>query len=153
MAESVSDAEKARRASSIVLSGGDFVIIISYDNEEVASQVEKEVSKTGSTGALYRDCDELRPILETAVKKALGGERDDQEVRNIEPGSLHVLLRCLTDERFLEVLTEYESGRMKERLLEEFSWVEIQVEGLMLEIQNMVKVNETKEAINERYGR
>jgi hypothetical protein len=42
---------------------------------------------------------------------------------------------------------------MKERLQEEFSQIGIKVEGLKVEIENMVEVNETKEAINNRYDR
>jgi membrane protease subunit (stomatin/prohibitin family) len=42
---------------------------------------------------------------------------------------------------------------MKERLQEEFSQIGIKVEGLKVEIENMVEVNETKEAINKRYDR
>jgi hypothetical protein len=85
------------------------------------------------------------------VKNGLGGERDDQEIRGIRPGSLHVLLHCFTDERFLEVLADYESGRMKERLQDEFSQVGFKVEGLKVVIENAVEVNKTKEAINQRY--
>jgi hypothetical protein len=40
---------------------------------------------------------------------------------------------------------------MKERLQEEFSQIGIKVEGLKVEIENMVEVNETKEAISKRY--
>ncbi len=93
----------------------------------------------------------MKPLIEGAVNKGLGGERDDQEVRGIRPGSLHVQLHCFTDERFLEVLAEYETGKMKERLQKEFSQVGIKVEGLKVEIENMEEVYEIKEAINKRY--
>jgi hypothetical protein len=56
----------------------------------------------------------------------------------------------LTDERFLEVWTDYESGKMKERLQEEFSESGIEIEGLKIEIENLEEVNETKEAIESR---
>ena len=132
-------------------SGGDFFIDISTDNAEVALDVVKEVCKTATKlSALYVGYKLLRPVLEGAVKKALGGERNDQEVRDIKQGSLHVLLHCFTDERFLEVLSDYESGRMKECLLEEFLQVGIKVEGLKVKIENMEEVNKTKMAINKR---
>ena len=128
--------------------GGDFFIDISTDNAEVALEVVKEVCKTATKlSALYVGYKLLRPVVEGAVKKAFGGERDDQEVRDIKPGSLHVLLHCFTDERFLEVLADYESGKMKERLLEEFLQVGIKVEGLKVDIENMEEVNDTKKAI------
>ena len=121
---------------------------------EVARDVARDVCITAvSLGALYVGYKLVRPLIESAVKRGLGGERDDQEVRDIRPGSLHVLLHCFTDERFLEVLADYESGRMKERLQEEFSQIGIKVEGLKVEIENMVEVNERKEAINKRYAR
>ena len=132
-------------------SGGDFFIDISTDNAEVALDVVKEVCKTATKlSALYVGYKLPRPVVEGAVKKALGGERNDQEVRDIKPGSLHILLHCFTDERFLEVLSDYESGRMKERLQEEFSQAGIKVEGLKVKTENMEEVNETKMAINKR---
>jgi hypothetical protein len=162
MAELMSEAGKALSASVAwnPLSG-DFSINIVTDNVEVARdlcktvrEVTRDVCITAvSLGALYVGYKFVRPLIETAVKRGLGGERDDQEVRGIRPGSLHVLLHCFTDERFLEVLADYELGRMKERLQEEFSQIGIKVEGLKVEIENMVQVNETKEAINKRYDR
>ena len=134
--------------------GGYFFFNISTDSPEVAVQVVDRVCKTATTlGALYVGYKLLRPVVDGAVKKALGGERDDQGDPDIEAGSLHVRLHCFTDERFLEVLADYESGRMKERLQEEFSKVGIKVEGLKVEIENMAEVNETKEGINKRYDR
>jgi hypothetical protein len=56
----------------------------------------------------------------------------------------------LTNERFLEVWTDYESGKMKERLQEEFSNSGIEVEGLKIEIENLKEVKETKRAIESR---
>jgi hypothetical protein len=169
MAESLSEAGKALSASVAwnPLSA-DFSINIATDNVEVARDLCETITKVGevtrdvardvcitavSLGALYVGYKLVRQLIETAVTRGLGGERDDQEVRGIRPGCLHVLLHCFTDERFLEVLADYESERMKERLQEEFSQIGIKVEGLKVEIENMVEVNETKEAINKRYAR
>ena len=94
----------------------------------------------------------LKPLVESAVKHAFGGDRDDQDVGGFKPGSLHVIIRCLTDERFLEIVDDYESGRMTERLQDEFSQVGIEVEGLKIKIENIEEVNKTKEAIfKKRY--
>ncbi len=151
MAESFLEAGKALFASVTcnLPGGGQVAINIGADNV----QVVRDLCKTVTTlGALYAGYKLLKPLIEEAVKKGLGGERDDQDVRGIRPGSLHVLLHCFTDERFLEVLADYESGRMKERLQKEFSQVGIKVEGLKVEIENMVEVKKTKEAINTRYS-
>ena len=104
-----------------------------------------------SLGAIYTGYRLMRPLIAGAVKKAFGGERDDQDVRDIKPGSLHVLLCCFTDERFLEVLADYESGKIKERLQKEFSEIGIEVEGMTVEIENMKEVEETRAAIKKRY--
>jgi hypothetical protein len=117
-----------------------------------AVEITKEVCGTAVTlAALYTGYNLLRPVIDGVVKKSLGGEREDQDVRDIRPGSLHVLLRCFTDERFLEVWEDYESGGITERLQKEFSEVGIEVEGLKVEIENMVEVQNTKAAINKRY--
>ena len=151
MAGSLAETGKALIFSVSSKPGGEFSVNISTDNVEVALQVLKVVGKTATTlGALYVGYELMKPVIEAAVKKALGGERDDQGDPDIEAGSLHVRLHCFTDERFLEVLADYESGRLKERLQEEFSQVGIKVEGLKVEIENIEEVNETKDAINER---
>ena len=159
---------EAGKALSVTVASGAFLININTDDVQVARDVCKTITEVGestrdvaryvgitavSLGALYLGYKLVRPLIETAVKRGLGGERDDQEVRDIRPGSLHVLLHCFTDERFLEVLADYESGRMKQRLQKEFSHIGIKVQGLKVEIENMVQDNETKEAINNRYTR
>jgi hypothetical protein len=150
MAESFSEVGKALRASISCNfpGGGEFSINIGTDNVQVVQGMLKTVT---TLGALYFGYKLLKPLVESAVKNGLGGERDDQEIRGIRPGSLHVLLHCFTDERFLEVLAHYESGRMKERLQDEFSQVGFKVEGLKVVIENAVEVNKTEEAINQRY--
>ena len=145
MAESLSEAIK-----STGVIGGDLLIDISTDSVEVAKDVCKTAIKLST---LYVGYQLFKPVIDAAVKKALGGERDDQEIKDIKPGSLHILLHCFTDKRFLAVLTDYESGKMKERLQEEFSQVGIKVKGLKVEIQNMAEVNEIKKAICKRYHR
>ena len=154
MAGSLLEAAKSTGVSILWKSstGGTFLFNVTTENAKVALQmVEKLCTTATKLGALYVGYKLLRPIVDGAVKKALGGDRDDQGDPDIGAGSLHVRLHCFTDERFLEVLADYESGRMKERLREEFSKAGIKVEGLKVEIENMAEVNETKEAINNRY--
>ena len=88
--------------------------------------------------------------MDGAVGRGLGGERDDQEVRDIKPKCIHVFLRCHTDKRFLEVLEDFKSGRMKERLKMEFFNITIETEGLTVEIENIEEVEERAADIKKR---
>ncbi|CAB4024128.1 Hypothetical predicted protein [Paramuricea clavata] len=135
--------------------GGDISVSISTNNVEVAKELINKLGEKVGLGigfalGAFLAYKVFKPLIEDAVKKGFGGERDDQEVRGIKPGSLHVLLHCFTDERFLEVLEEFESGKIKECLDKEFFNIGIQTEGLMVEIENMEEVNKTKEAIKKR---
>ena len=144
--------EFAKEALSASLKYGDLSINISTTNVQVVKDVVGTVCITAVTlSALYTGYKLIKPLIEGAVKRSFGGERDDQEIRDIKPGSLNVLLHCLTVERFLEVLEDYECGRLKERLQEEFLRTGITIEGVKVEILNMEEVRKTKEAINERY--
>lgn len=105
---------------------------------------------TVSLGILYTGYQLLKPLIEETVKEGLGGVRGDQEFYDFNPGSLHFLLRCLTDERFLEVLAHYESGKMKERLKEAFSRAGIEVNEMQVKIENMEEIDKTKAAIKRR---
>ncbi|CAB3978578.1 GTP-binding YPT6 [Paramuricea clavata] len=144
-------AKEALSASLKYSKGGDLSINISTTDVQVVRDVVGTVCTTVVTlGALYAGYHLMKPLIEGAVKRAFGGERDDQEFRDIKPGSLNVLLHCLTDERFLEVLEDYESGELKKRLQEEFLLAGIKIEGIKVEILNMEEVCKSKEAINER---
>ena len=146
--------------ATATLRGGPFSVTINTENVQVAEvlgdaavRITQELGSTSvKLGTIYAGCELAKPPIDAAVTSAFGGPRDDQEKPKIRPGSLHVLLRCLTDERFLEVLADYESGRIKQRLQKELSQIGIEVEGLNIEIENMEEVNKTKAAINERYG-
>ena len=83
-----------------------------------------------------------------AVKNAYGGsERADQKFEDFHRGSICFALYCLTDERFLEVFDDHKSGRIKQRLEEEFLKIGIKTNELEVEIENMKEVEERKEAI------
>ena len=137
--------------------GGEFLFHISAHNVEVVKElcnVAKDVCETAVTlGAFYVTYQMLIPVIDDAVKRAFGGTRDDQDVKDIKPGSMQVVLHCFTNDRFLEVLTDYENGEVEKRLQEGFSQVGIKVKGLKVEIKNMAKVKEIKEAIHKRYHR
>ena len=98
-----------------------------------------------SFGAIY--CyPKVQPVILGVLQKVIG------KVQNLVTGSLHFSIYC-TDSRFLEILGDYESGRIKQRLEEEFLKVEIKTIELELEIENMTEIEERKEAIKLRYYR
>ena len=82
-----------------------------------------------------------------ALKTGLGGKGEDHKVDNPTKGSLRVLLHCFTEKKFLEVLHDFESGRMKRRLQREFFNIGIETEGLVVEIENIKEVKEKAAAI------
>ena len=149
MAESAAS-EALRVGVTATLHKVDFYI--STGHFELAGEQPTELTHVGFGVTFSGSYRLLRPIIEGAVKRVLGSERDDQRDPDIKLDSLSVLLHCLTDERFLEVLEDYESGNMNYRLHQEFSKAGIKVTGLMIEIKKMEKVYRTKEALNcKRY--
>ena len=154
MAESVAGAteEAAKGITQIAIQtsvpylGGGISISI---NSTSAKSVRDVCITAVTLGAIYAGYKLIAKKIDGAVSRGLGGERDDQEIRDIKPGSLHVLLHCFTDQRLLEVLEDFESGRMKERLEKEFLEIGIEVEGLRVEIDNIEEVMKRKE---QMYG-
>ena len=142
-----SAAEVARKALHASVSwGGSILITISSDS---AQSVRDLCITAVSLGALYAGYKLLAKSMDGVVSRGLGGERDDQEVRDIKPGSLRVLLHCFTDQRFLDVLEDFECGRMKKRLEKEFLEIGIQLEGLKVEIDNIEEVRKRKKQMYE----
>ena len=94
--------------------GHDLEIGFNYNNVSFHVKANVEVVALGvvSIGVLCR-----YPELKTAVLAVLQTVFGD--VQNVTPASLHFSLYC-TDARFLEVLDDYESGKIKLRLEEEF---------------------------------
>ena len=163
MAESSSE---AGNASGSLSPGGEFLFNIRANKVEVVDRLCRAGVAVAALrvpdrrtritlAALYFGHELVSPLataaVDAAIKKTFGDQRDDQEVRDIKKGCLLVELHCFTDERFLEVFADYESGEIMKRLEEEFSQAGIKVEGLKVEIENLAKVNATKEAINKRY--
>ena len=143
---------------ALAAKGGSFAFKIAADNVELARALGdvtvRVIHECGNVavklGAIYAGYNLLKPIITAAITNAFGGQRDDQDVGEPKPGSLRVLLRCFTDGRFLEVLADYESGGVKQRLQKELAAVGLNVEGLKVEIENMEEVNKRKTAIKER---
>lgn len=122
------------RALHVSFTRGDMAFLISTDRTEVAKELCDSTVKLGTLGAvcgitaisrigpipsfgtigLLYIYPRVKPIINDLLIKTFGGDkREGQEVRDIKPGSLHVLLRCFTEARFLEVLEDYESGKIK----------------------------------------
>ena len=128
---------------------GTIKFIILVDNVELSENLRKyakydAVAGEATLAAMY-GCRRLSPLIREVIKETFGG--DDKEVPQINIGSLHVQLDCFTNGKFLKVLNDYESGKIKERLDEKFSEFGFTVEGLKVEIENMKEVNEKKEVI------
>ena len=147
MTESLAEAGKVAQAMAgqgigVSFTGGNFSFTFSSNSAESV----KYVCITAVTlGAMYAGYKLISKKMDGAVSRGLGGERDDQEIRSIKPGSLHVLLHCFTDQRLLEVLEDFECGTMKERLEKEFLEIGIELEGFKVEIDNIEEVKKRKE--------
>ena len=157
MGESLNVASDAMQ-TGMELAAGSFAFKIATDNVELARELGdvavRVIQESGKVavklGAIYAGYNLLKPIIKAAITNAFGGQRDDQDVGEPKPGSLRVLLRCFTDKRFLEVLADYESGGVKQRLQKELADAGLKVEGLKVEIENMEEVNKRKTEIKER---
>ena len=125
--------------------GHDFEIGFNYKNVlsfHLKANVEVVALGVVSIGVLYG-----YPELESGVLAVL--QKVFGDVQNVTSASLHFSLYC-TDARFLEVLDDYESGKIKLRLEEEFLKVGIKTIELEVMIDNMKEVEERKAAIKER---
>ena len=141
--------------ASIELQGsaGMFLFRITTSNVEVTKEISG-VAVVGTVfvglGALWASSYLARTIVNARLNNAFGVENDDQNIEESRIGSLLVTIRCFTDERFLEVLADYESGETKRRLEKEFEQVGLKVEWLIVEIENTDEVKKKSTAINER---
>ena len=128
-------------------------LLFNISTESVRMVRDVGITAAVTLGGVYAAYKIIEPrVFVGAVTESLGGERMDQEIRDIHEGSLRILLHCLTDERYLEVLEDFESGRIRDRLQKEFLEIGIEVKGMKIEIINIEEVNETKEAIDKRYN-
>jgi hypothetical protein len=133
------------------LSGGSIKFIIQVDDvglsEELRNAARYFVAGGATTLAVLYGWKFFKPLIKGVIDDVFGG--DDGDPPEIRPGSLHVLVHCRTNERFLEVLSEYESEKIKERLVEEFAEFSFKVKGLKVEIENMEEVIKIREAISQ----
>ena len=128
------------------IGGGEYSFLIKCEKSVVKDLCVAAVTLYG----IYKTHKLLEKAIEGILDRGLGGPSLDQAIGGISLGSLLVKLYCLTDERFLKVWSDFESGRMKARLQEEFTQGGIDVDGLKIEIKNMEEVNNTRRAIESR---
>ena len=74
------------------------------------------------------------------------------EIRNIIDGCLQCEVHCFTEDIFLEIVRDYETGKIKNRLEEEYLKVGYKTTGLKVKIKNSEEVERAKTAIEKRYG-
>ena len=149
------DASHAVEAHIRPGTGGFFSFIINTQSVQALGDVAVRLLEVfGRTAVklslIYAGHDLLKPVICAAIETTFGGQRGDQKVGVPYLGSLHIQLWCFTDERFLDVLADYESGGVKKRLEKELAQVGLEVIGLRVDIENMEEVNERKAAIKER---
>ncbi len=133
----------------LIPSGRNISISFDSDNIQMAGGQYYNINGTRLRD-IYRSNKIVTHLFDGVVLEVLGGARDDQDVKNISTEYLHLQVQCHTDERFIEVLDDYYSGKMKTSLQEEFSKIGLEVEGLTIEIENMEEVNEQKARILNR---
>ena len=95
--------------------------------------------------ALYNSSDSTKEKITSILKNTFEGfinGRIDPEILNISEGSLRVILCCYSPQSFLQFLDDYETGRVKEHLNEEFS--KIGIGNVILEIANAEEIKEKK---------
>ncbi|CAB4015069.1 Hypothetical predicted protein [Paramuricea clavata] len=89
-------------------------ISISFNSDNVQMTRGEVINMNGAKlRGIYRTSKMVAQLLDGVILKVLGGARDEQEVQIINPEYIHVLVQCYTDERFVEVLADHDSGRMK----------------------------------------
>ena len=144
MAESSDYAELSSQAAIDSSSPGR-IIWISFDSDNVQMVGGECINMNGAKlRDVYRCKKMVSQLLDGAVLKVLGGARDDQDVQNIKCEYFRVLVQCFTDERFVDLLADYDSGRMNNRLKQEFLKIGLEVPELQIVIENLEDTTYTK---------
>ena len=161
MAEYPQAGQPGRPALHFELTAGIFKFKIIAGTAEIASELIGKApfvavaggAAIGLTLAAIYKFPECRPIIRDVLVAAFCCRvtRNAQEIGQITPGCISFDLRCFTKNRFLEILSDYKSGKIEQRLKEEFLKVGIKTTGLQVKIENMEEVEETKAAIEQGY--
>ena len=92
-------------------------------------------------------------LLAAAIfRTASAIKRNAGKIRDIVAGCLQCEVRCFTEDIFLEVLRDHETGKIKKRLEEEYLKAGYKMTELEVKIQNSEEVERTKTAIEKRYA-
>ena len=97
------------------------------------------------------------PAYETLLAAAIfmagcGINEKKAKIKNIIEGCLQCEVHCFTEDIFLEIVSDYKTGTIKERLEKEYLGAGIKTTGLEVKIKNMEEVERIKTAIEERYA-
>ena len=131
-------------------SGGTISISFNSDSVQMTGSQYIHINRA-KLREIYSSNKTFTQSIDGVVLKVLGGVRNDQEVKNISPGYLHVLVQCYTDERFIEVLADYDSGKMQNHLQDEFVKIGLDVQEPKIKIDNLKEVNVQRAKILNRY--
>jgi hypothetical protein len=96
----------------------------------------------------------FKALIQAAIKEVFCGDGQEPQisVKPLDEGSLHVELNLATGKRFVEVVEEYDSRQIADRLQRELLEYKVKVEGLNVKIENMEEVRKTRDDI-DRYKR
>ncbi|XP_028397129.1 ankyrin-3-like [Dendronephthya gigantea] len=117
----------------------------------MARKDKDKVLDTVSLVEILYSCEKIQPsVFHEALKRGFGVKTNDQKFGEIKPACLLVPLYCSSNEKFLEVLDDFESGRLKERLLEAFSQFRDEIKMMEIELMKMEEVNKMKDDIKRK---
>ena len=100
---------------AVVTSPSDFMVFLEINNKKI--EICATALSAVSLAYIFRE-----PIARTLFGSS--GDSGNPNIEDIRPGSLIVNLRFYTSESFLKFLDDYESGKFKKRLTEEFTKID-----------------------------
>ena len=115
--------------------------------KEVDKAYSDVVAPVGTLGDKF----DIEPYKQKIISVVLSVFLKRGEIRNIMSGCIQFELRCFTEDKFLEISKDYESGKIRKSLEEEFLKVGIKITGLVVKIINSEEVERTKTALEKRY--
>ena len=127
-------------ARLVAIFPGGIKLIMNISHEKVGTCVKA----VGALGLVYIF---KEPITRTLFGSS--GDLADPQINDIRPGSLIVELCFYTSEYFLKFLDDYESGKFKKRLTEEFTKIDFLDNSLPAELRHCLAGIDTKFDIND----
>ena len=126
----------------------DYVLKVTGVVKEVAIGYNSATGPVTALGGLFSIPEWTKVVISVVIGvfSRLG------EIRNVMAGCIQFELRCFNEDGFLEVLRDYESGKIEKRLEKKFLKIGIKTTGLEVKITNSEEVERTKADIEKRYG-